>query len=194
MSKLNNKGLTLIELLAVVVISSIFMVFISHLYISGLTKTKEIQAESALRDDADLIISSFIKEVYSVKQNQIVRNVTNNNGSYIEVSNDISKCPKKEDGSFNFTTQCNDTLYKIGFIKGSNGNVYAMIKDQIIQTNSSSIMLNITDLNKSSVINGNPSETSIYEVKLQLQTTYKRLNKQVTKDISFTNNLQPIIQ
>ena len=159
-----------------------------------MTRTKEIQAESQLRDDADYIMSNFVKAIYSTKQETIVNNVTNANGSYLEVSSDITKCPKKEDGSFDIDADaCQATLKKIGFVKSGNV-VNVQILDKTIKTSHSKILLNPTGTTVSSIIKGKPHETSIYDFTIHLQITYKRLNNDVTKEISFSNSLQPIVQ
>ena len=108
----NQNGLTLIELLATIVILAIVSTLIFSILVKTLETNQNIQQETMLRDEADLIISKFIKTLYTTNQSHIVRNISN---QYIEVTNDLSKCKRNDDGKWIITSECEKTLEPIGF-------------------------------------------------------------------------------
>lgn len=67
----NNKGITLVELLATLVIVSIIGTLTYSVLFQGYSNYQRIQVESELRDEADLIMSSFIKEVFLLKNSEV---------------------------------------------------------------------------------------------------------------------------
>lgn len=185
---INQRGLTLVELLASVVLISIISIFIFSITTKALENNRAIQQETMLRDEADIIVSKFIKTLYSTKQGYIIRNTTNTSGdSYLEVTNDISKCQKDEDGNLITVNACNTTLKPIGF-KSKNG----MTKIHIID-DEYSITNNNIEILPSSIIKGNPKDTTVYEIDLKLKITYKRGSKEYSKTMTFVNQIEPIL-
>ncbi len=87
----HQHGLTLIELLATFVILAIVFTLIFSILMKALEANRNIQQETMLRDEVDIIISKFSKTLYTTNQHHIVRNTSN---QYIEVTNDLSKCKK----------------------------------------------------------------------------------------------------
>ena len=85
--KSSEKGLTLVELLATIVIATIISLFLFNIISSAMENNRVIQQENMLRDEADLIISKMIKALYSTNQNAIIHNSSVDSKSNIKVSN-----------------------------------------------------------------------------------------------------------
>lgn len=183
----NQKGLTLIELLASIVIMAIISIFTFSLIAKAIENNRVIQQEATLRDEADIIVSKFIKTLYSTKQGYIVRNTSDEKGSYIEVTDSLEKCQKDEDGNFIINPACFDTLKPIGFITDGKET-----KIRILGEGYSVSQKNIQILPNSKV-NGDPTKTSIYEIELHLKITHKRGTKETTKEMTFKNQIQPVL-
>lgn len=183
----NQKGLTLIELLASVVLISLISIFIFSIVGKAIENNRVIQHETMLRDEADIIVSKFIKTLYSTKQSHIIRNTTDGPGnSYIEVTDDLEKCQKK-DGNLITEAACEETLKPIGF-KTTNGVTKIHILDEEYVVSHSNIKII-----SSSSINGDPESTSTYEIDLKLEITHKRGNKDFSKEMTFINEIEPIL-
>lgn len=184
--KLNQKGLTLVELLAVIVLTGIVSILLFSITTKALENTKVISQETQLRDEADIIVSKFIKALYSTRQDQIIHN-KNENGSYLEVTNDLSKCKRNEIGVLINETECNRTLQPIGF-KLAEGKAIIHILNEKYEISNKGI-----EILPTSKIIGNPAETSVYEIILNLKITHSRGNKETSRELSFKNEIQPII-
>lgn len=190
----NQKGLTLIELLASVVLISIISIFIFSITTKAIENNLVITQETTLRDEADIIVSKFIKSLYASKQGYIVRNVTNANESYLEITNDLEKCKKDDNGNWVFDAagQCRATLKPIGF-KTTNGVTKAYYVNISHTPEEYAVQQRNIELLSTSKIVGNPADTDIYEIILDLKITHKRGNKEITKTMSFKNEVQPIL-
>lgn len=184
----NERGLTLVELLASIVLLSIISIFIFSIVTKTIENNRIIQQETMLRDEADIIVSKFIKTLYSTKQGYIIRNTTNSVGnSYIEVTNDLEKCQKNEEGVLIDKSACDKTLKPIGF-KTTNGVTSLFILDEQYSIAHPNIKILST-----SHIKGDPNNTTLYEVNLTIQITHKRGNKEIQKQRTFVNQIQPIL-
>ena len=185
----NQKGLTLVELLAVLVLTAIVSTFLISITTKALENTKIISQETVLRDEADLIVTKFINTLYSTKQEHIIRNTTTAGGnSYLEVTNDLSKCRRNESGTLINETECNKTLRPIGF-KTVNDvtKIHIFNEEYKIANDRIKILL-------SSKINGRPEATNVYEIVLALSITHTRGNNDSTKEMVFKNEIQPIVK
>lgn len=67
----NTKGMTLIELLGAIIILFIISALMFPILISGMKSADNIQQETMLRDEADFLIASFVKELYVMKETEI---------------------------------------------------------------------------------------------------------------------------
>lgn len=88
--KMNKeKGITVVELLAAITITSIIGIVAYSVLFSGFSTYDRVKAEAELRDEADLIITSFINEMFTLKSDEIDNedgNITNTaNGSYLQL-------------------------------------------------------------------------------------------------------------
>lgn len=70
---LNEKGLTLVEILAVIVISSIIMIFAGSLIVQSMKNQERITAEAQLRDEADIVMAKLMKAIFTLKESEIDR-------------------------------------------------------------------------------------------------------------------------
>lgn len=184
----NEQGITLVELLASIVLLSILSIFIFSIITKTIEHNRVIQQETMLRDEADIIVSKFIKTLYSTKQAAIIRNTTNGKGdSYIEVTNDLRKCQKNEEGVLRNAEACNATLKPIGF-KTVNGMTKLYILDEMYSIAHPNIKIL-----PSSHIKGNPANSTLYEVNLTLQITHRRGKEEISKQQTFINQIQPIL-
>ncbi|MCM3627145.1 type II secretion system GspH family protein [Paenibacillus glycanilyticus] len=69
----DEKGLTLVELIAAMTLLSIVAGIIFSVVTYGIKTYSRIETENALRDDADLLMSSIITELYSYGPDSIAR-------------------------------------------------------------------------------------------------------------------------
>lgn len=67
----NERGFTLIEALAVLVISSIIFIFATSLIVQAMNNQERITAEAQLRDEADIMMSKLMKRIFSLKESDI---------------------------------------------------------------------------------------------------------------------------
>lgn len=67
----NEKGLTLVELLATIVLMSIVGTLAYALLSQGYSNYQRVNAESELRDEADIIMSTLIKDLFSAKSSEV---------------------------------------------------------------------------------------------------------------------------
>ena len=212
--KLTEKGITLVELLATLVIATIISLFLFNIIATAMENNRVIQQENMLRDEADLIMSKMIKALYSTNQNAIINNTTTkdesnilvsspttctvlpNNiyknsstcqNSYLEVSTNVSKCTKNELGDLINKNECIATLKPIGFSTESNV-TKTYILDEIVEPSISAIKILPT-----SKVLGDPSNTNNYEVILHLEITQRRNGKTYTRDMEFRNEIHPIV-
>ncbi|MGE7092978.1 type II secretion system protein [Lysinibacillus sp. NPDC048646] len=180
----NKNGLTLVELLATIVILAIVSTLVFSILMKTIETNHNIQQETILRDEADLIISKFIKTLYSTNQNQIVRNINN---QYIEVTNDLTKCQKTEENEWIINTACEKTLEPIGFKTEKNiTSIYFKSEKYSVQNSNIKIL-------EGSEISGDPSNESIYGIDLKLEITKKRSGNNHPKKMEFKNQIQPIV-
>lgn len=68
----NERGLTLVELLATIVIFSIVMILVTSITVQSLASNDKIKQEIALRDDAELILANAVKGIYTTLESDIV--------------------------------------------------------------------------------------------------------------------------
>ena len=182
----NNKGITLLEVLATLVITSIIGIITINVFMKGSESARNINIDSQLRDEADLIMSKFIKTIYTTNQNTIVHRNFEGNNSYIEVTSDLTKCSKDEEGKWKIDTVCEATLKKIGFIT-ANGKTTVSFKNEEYNLQNQNIQIL-----PESKISGDPSTASSYEILLVLEEKTKYGNKTITQKKIFKNTIQPL--
>lgn len=123
----NNQGVTLVELLATIIIVSIVATLTYTILFQGYSNYQRVKVEAELRDEADLIMASLIKDIFTLKKSevQLVQSCTNNTvNSYMNVT------------KTNPVTGIKAIPYKTGFDGGK-----VIVKDSQIQTSSENIEL-----------------------------------------------------
>ena len=68
---MNERGLTLVEVLAVFVITAIIGLVAYSVLFSGFRTYDRVKVEASLRDEADLIMSELISEMFVLKESEI---------------------------------------------------------------------------------------------------------------------------
>ncbi|MCH4825618.1 PulJ/GspJ family protein [Planococcus halocryophilus] len=109
----NQQGVTLVELLATILILSIVSALSYTVLNQGYSNYQRIKVETELRDEADLIMASFVSDLFITKESELnlIESCTNGKvQSYVEVT--------KED----------TPTYKTGFKDKE-----AIVKDQVVQ-------------------------------------------------------------
>lgn len=215
LKKLNNAGLTLVELLASLVLVAIISILLFSLIANAIDNNRAIQQDNLLRDEADIMMSKVVKAIYGTNQTSIIHNSTVNEESHIvtsapttcqtlanhtyknsdtcknaflEISTNLLSCLKDESGQFINLAACAATLKPLGFSTNA-GSTKLYILDEVVEPSISTIKI----LPSSQII-GNPNETSNYQVHLHLEITQKKSNKTYTKRLDFLNEIQPIVQ
>jgi prepilin-type N-terminal cleavage/methylation domain-containing protein len=84
----NERGITLIELLATITISSIALSVIYGVFITGLNLYNKIAIEGQLRDDADYVVSRVMNKLYSLPFDHIEYCPNTTEGTCITLVND----------------------------------------------------------------------------------------------------------
>lgn len=172
----NDKGLTLVELLAALVIVSIIGALSYSVLFQGYSNYQRIQAETQLRDEADLIMSSFIKDMFVLKANEIMLETTctqNNSSSIMKI---------KKVNSLNPSEVIEE--YQTGF---KNGEV--IVKDQTVHLYNSSVKLVPNNC-------GNANNYSITEEKTnseyKIKFTLEIMKGKTPYKLEFENRVQVI--
>lgn len=121
----NQRGLTLVELLAAIIISSFVLLFSTTLLINSFKTQEKVTTEIAIRDAADFILSSLIKEIYTSKNSEFkfIEDPSHNN-YYLEKIDDSSTITgfKNEQIYLNGSTlQYNDAIVEVVWEKSEIG-------------------------------------------------------------------------
>ena len=69
---LDSKGLTLLELLVSLVLSSVIAIFAFSVMAKGIEHYKDIRVINSMRDEADYLMAMLNKEIYTTKESQII--------------------------------------------------------------------------------------------------------------------------
>jgi len=70
-NRLNQSGLTLIELLISITITSIIVIVATSILVKGMNHYNTVKTENSLRDEADLIMVKLYRELYTTKLSDI---------------------------------------------------------------------------------------------------------------------------
>lgn len=170
----NNRGITLVELLATLAIVGIVATLAYTILFQGYSNFQRVKVETELRDEADIIMASFIKDLFVLKKSevQLIKSCTNENAnSYLQVS------------KINPATGTKAASYITGFNSGK-----ALVKDLPIQSNSENI-----ELVPYACTPGSPQFITLapngveYTIKFSLRT--KNSKKQLQLDFTNTINI-----
>ncbi|WP_419958659.1 type IV pilus modification PilV family protein [Psychrobacillus psychrotolerans] len=126
----NQKGITLMEILAALVITAFISLLATNILLNGIERYNKITQDTFLRDESDYLMSQLIKEIYTTKSSNIIGVVNptvNSSDSFLQI--------KTGD------TQTNKT----GFIKNTNtGKVEVVIKNQPIPMSNRNVLIDPT--------------------------------------------------
>lgn len=95
----NDKGMTLVELLGAFVILLIIAGLSIPILLNGLKSAQTIQMETQFRNEADFLMASLIKDLYTTKESDILKSnmkESDKSNSYI-----VNRATKKETGMYN---------------------------------------------------------------------------------------------
>lgn len=84
----NEHGLTLVELLAVLVIASMIGIIAYAILFNGFKTYDRVKVEAQLRDEADIIMAELISELFTLKESEIAHKYLpqqNSNNYFIEL-------------------------------------------------------------------------------------------------------------
>lgn len=164
----NLKGMTLVELLAVLSISSLIIIFSISILMSGVKNYEKTSIETILRDEADLIMLHLTKDIFTLKESAIDDVI---DGSKIVLLPNDSGIT--EIGFFGSKIITREGEYKI-----QNKDI-ELLPDYSIQKKKQ---------NPSTVKNGmNPCKA--YEIKFTLKHTKKNIETTFVNEISTINDI-----
>ena len=96
----NKKGLTLIELLSAVTLTSLIFIFAGSFLVKGINHYNNISNEIALRDEADIIMSNLVRTLYTTKESTIL----------------LREFPKKNTNDYYLEMKPGGVASRIGFV------------------------------------------------------------------------------
>lgn len=88
---LNEKGLTLIESLLSLVLFSIIGTVVYFVLLNGLTTEKKIYTETLIRDEADLVMSQIIDNLYTATNTKVKAVTGQQNMLIYQINNNTSR-------------------------------------------------------------------------------------------------------
>ncbi|WLV24112.1 prepilin-type N-terminal cleavage/methylation domain-containing protein [Aciduricibacillus chroicocephali] len=140
----NERGLTLVEVLAVVVVGSIIIGIASQVMVSGFKTYERIRTEGDLRDEADWIMGSMIRDLYVLKVSDLKSRelagpdyyfllkdgkklgfydgrVFSREGEIHTKDNEISLVPETSNGNGTKITETEEDQYEINLVLEKDG-------------------------------------------------------------------------
>lgn len=154
----NQKGLTLIELLASILITIVLSFFSYNLLVKGLDHYENIKSTTSLRDEADYLMAMLVKEIYTTKETE------------------ISTFPDIDTNRYYFIISKSGSTYKTGFDNGLlfvHGVPHSTENDKIIISNKSTI---------------EKVENGLYKVNLVLENKQKKQEMKFENEIRTIND------
>lgn len=158
----NQKGLTLIELLASLIITITLSIFAFNLLSKGLDHYENIKSTNSLRDEADYLMAVLVKEIYTTKETEIT----------------AFHSPQKNTSNYFFEVTKTNTNYKTGFINGE-----LIIKNNKIGSENPNIIIS-----DKSIITVDDIDKSIYKINLVLVNKKKKKEMNFENEIRTIND------
>lgn len=165
----NEKGITLVELLATIAILSIIAALAYTVLFQGYSNYQRTKVETELRDEADLIMASLISDLFVSKKSemQLVQACTNGTvDSYVKI------------------TKKNGSIYETGF-----KNKQVIVKGQPIQFSSKNVALKMPACTGTTSEVLKPIITSDNGVEYNIDFTLETIKRQSKFEKSFTNTI-----
>src|SRR5690625_1738302 len=82
----NERGVTLIELLAAIVLTAIIGIIGYNILFSGISAFERAKIETELRDEADIIMANMLNELYTTKLSEVTETIFENGNYYFVVN------------------------------------------------------------------------------------------------------------
>lgn len=183
----NSNGITLVEILATIVILSIVSALAYSLLFQGYSNYQRIQAETELRDEADLIMASFIYELFTLKTSEI-KTITSTCSNSTAADSFLSI--KKTNAS-----SVLDTGFKTTAVS-SDVKQTAVVKGRIVQFNNEKVKLVPNKCNgkiyNSIVASPSPNPVESVPVEYTIKFTLQTLKGKTIHSLGFENTVQII--
>jgi prepilin-type N-terminal cleavage/methylation domain-containing protein len=110
----NEHGFTIVEMLAVIVLSSIFLVLATTTTVKAIQNYDTIKQESILRDEADIIMTTIYKNLYVMKESQFCTTIAQGTTvTSFEYSKEAACTSKKVIGYKNNQLLINNEAYTL---------------------------------------------------------------------------------
>lgn len=183
-NKLDEYGLTLIEVLVTIVLTVTIAIFSFSFLTNSINTQKKIIIENNIRDEADLIMSNLVKNFYTLKENE-VRNTEFDdiNKKYLIYTSILeSSCSKPT--SVEYKNNCLITGFSPATVD-ENTIMKLNIKNQEYLVSNPYITIHKDSYIKSST---STNKKVSYHIKLALQYD----NKKFSKVYYFENQIQSI--
>lgn len=173
--KSNENGLTLIELLATLVLLSIVSVLSYSIIFQGFNNFQRTKIETELRDEADLIMTNLVRDLFVLKASETTLNNSCSNGLNTSHINIIKKDP---------LNASNTTTYKTGF-----ENSKIIVKGQQVKFYEENIELLPPTCSPSSPTSITKTEKGTGYI---IKFTLKSKNSKKKLELQFVNTIQVI--
>ncbi len=158
-----ESGLTLVELLAVIMLLSLVFLLITPIIIKAMDNYENIKADTVLRDEADLILASIYRTLYTTKETDIRE---------LKFKNKI----KDDVFSDSYLLLKNDT--KIGFIDGK-----FLLYDQVVKASDKNIKIVTAIDDEQDYSKLEKIEEGVYRITLVLKNERKNMVRIFENDI-----------
>lgn len=171
----NQRGITLVELIATLAIVGMVGTLAYAVLFQGYANYERVQAETKLRDEADLIMANFVRELFVLKSDEL---------------EEVPSCMNGAPGScVRVTKRDSRDSYFIGFQHGSASTDVAIARNEEIRFYNDDVIL-VPNRPADSIINNSIStEDGIrYTVKFVLSTEYRGEDRQM----EFVNTINVI--
>ncbi len=160
----NESGLTLIEILAATILTALIAIFAFSILMKGIQHYNTISTDTAFRDEADLLMSSLLKELYTTKESRITKR----------------QFPEQNTKNYFLETNKTNPKSNTGFI---NKKLYIQ-GDEVPVTNSA---IQITENSK--IAANEKAEDGVYTITLELHMPIKNQTVKFENEIRTINDV-----
>lgn len=171
----NQRGITLVELVATLAIVGMVGTLAYAVLFQGYANYERVQAETKLRDEADLIMANFVRELFVLKSNELEESPSCLNGA----PGSCVSVTKEDSGE----------SYFVGFQQDNASSDVAIVRNEEIRFYNDDVQLVPNRRADSMVNNSISSDDGIrYTVQFVLSTEYRGQ----TRQMEFVNTINVI--
>lgn len=171
----NSRGITLVELLATLAIVGIIGTLAYNVLFQGYSNYERIQAETKLRDEADLIMASFVREMFVLKEEEIELTANCLNGT-------AGSCLKVN------KVNPNESFF-LGFQQDSPSSDIAIVRNKPVRFYNDDVYIVPNNPSNGTIFNSIQTDNGIeFTIRFTLSTDYRDENRQM----EFTNVINVI--